>query len=142
MLKSKPIPRSSCMPRPDRHGWLDLVPTTRRGSLKSSVRLPTLKRIQTSNTAIFVLVSRQTKKLAVVRTCLMLRSSLSAYTIDGGPIGGWNLRTSMLRALMLSVGGVNVHPGTAKGKMVNSMNIAAQFQLMMPAQETPECRRL
>ncbi|CAH7037437.1 peptidase T [Vibrio chagasii] len=35
--------------------------------------------------------------------------------------------------------GVNVHPGTAKGKMVNSMNIAAQFQLMMPSQETPEC---
>jgi tripeptide aminopeptidase len=32
-----------------------------------------------------------------------------------------------------------VHPGTAKNKMINSMNIAAQFQLMMPAEETPEC---
>jgi tripeptide aminopeptidase len=34
--------------------------------------------------------------------------------------------------------GTNVHPGTAKDKMVNSMNIAAQFQLLMPSDETPE----
>lgn len=28
---------------------------------------------------------------------------------------------------------------TAKDKMINSMNIAAQFQMMMPAGQTPEC---
>ncbi|GAM75309.1 tripeptide aminopeptidase [Vibrio ishigakensis] len=32
-----------------------------------------------------------------------------------------------------------MHPGTAKDKMINSMNIAAQFQMMMPAGQTPEC---
>ncbi len=49
------------------------------------------------------------------------------------------MKTSMQPLQMLFAMSVNVHPGTAKNKMVNSMNIAAQFQLMMPADETPEC---
>ncbi|QPK05953.1 peptidase T [Vibrio kanaloae] len=62
-----------------------------------------------------------------------------AYTIDGGPIGEFEFENFNATSADVICHGVNVHPGTAKGKMVNSMNIAAQFQLMMPTQETPEC---
>ncbi|MGF1754280.1 peptidase T [Vibrio makurazakiensis] len=62
-----------------------------------------------------------------------------AYTIDGGPIGELEFENFNATSADVICHGVNVHPGTAKGKMVNAMNIAARFQLMMPAQETPEC---
>ncbi|MFA0506839.1 peptidase T [Vibrio sp. 10N.222.54.B12] len=62
-----------------------------------------------------------------------------AYTIDGGPVGELEFENFNATSADVICHGVNVHPGTAKDKMVNSMNIAAQFQLMMPAQETPEC---
>ncbi|MEZ8816835.1 peptidase T [Vibrio cyclitrophicus] len=62
-----------------------------------------------------------------------------AYTIDGGPVGELEFENFHATSADVICHGVNVHPGTAKGKMVNSMNIAAQFQLMMPAQDTPEC---
>ncbi|MFA0214393.1 peptidase T [Vibrio cyclitrophicus] len=61
-----------------------------------------------------------------------------AYTIDGGPVGELEFENFNATSADVICHGVNVHPGTAKGKMVNSMNIAAQFQLMMPAQDTPE----
>ncbi|MEJ2766103.1 peptidase T [Photobacterium sp. MCCC 1A19761] len=62
-----------------------------------------------------------------------------AYTIDGGPVGELEYENFNAAAAKVTCKGVNVHPGTAKGKMVNAMHIAAQFQLMMPADETPEC---
>jgi tripeptide aminopeptidase len=62
-----------------------------------------------------------------------------AYTIDGGPIGELEYENFNASSAEVICHGVNVHPGTAKGKMINSMNIAAQFQAMMPADETPEC---
>ncbi|NVD07804.1 peptidase T [Vibrio sp. JPW-9-11-11] len=62
-----------------------------------------------------------------------------AYTIDGGPAGELEFENFNATSADVICHGVNVHPGTAKGKMVNSMNIAAQFQLMMPSEETPEC---
>lgn len=61
-----------------------------------------------------------------------------AYTIDGGPIGELEFENFNATSADVICHGNNVHPGTAKGKMVNSMNIAAQFQLMMPSNETPE----
>lgn len=61
-----------------------------------------------------------------------------AYTIDGGPIGELEYENFNASSAEVICHGVNVHPGTAKGKMINSMNIAAQFQTMMPADETPE----
>ncbi|TFH92579.1 peptidase T [Vibrio ouci] len=61
-----------------------------------------------------------------------------AYTIDGGPVGELEFENFNATSADVICHGVNVHPGTAKGKMVNSMNIAAQFQMMMPADETPE----
>jgi tripeptide aminopeptidase len=61
-----------------------------------------------------------------------------AYTIDGGPVGELEFENFNATSADVICHGVNVHPGTAKGKMINSMNIAAQFQMMMPANETPE----
>ncbi|MCW8327992.1 peptidase T [Photobacterium sp. SDRW27] len=62
-----------------------------------------------------------------------------AYTIDGGPVGELEYENFNASSADVICHGVNVHPGTAKNKMVNAMNIAAQFQLSMPAEETPEC---
>ncbi|MGF1873534.1 peptidase T [Photobacterium indicum] len=61
-----------------------------------------------------------------------------AYTIDGGPVGELEFENFNATSADVICHGVNVHPGTAKNKMINSMNIAAQFQLMMPTEETPE----
>ncbi|NOI14002.1 peptidase T [Vibrio hepatarius] len=61
-----------------------------------------------------------------------------AYTIDGGPVGELEYENFNATTADVICHGVNVHPGTAKDKMVNSMNIAAKFQLMMPEDQTPE----
>jgi tripeptide aminopeptidase len=61
-----------------------------------------------------------------------------AYTIDGGPVGELEYENFNATSADVICYGTNVHPGTAKDKMVNSMNIAAQFQLLMPSDETPE----
>ncbi|WP_318466189.1 peptidase T [Photobacterium leiognathi] len=61
-----------------------------------------------------------------------------AYTIDGGPVGELEFENFNATSADVICYGTNVHPGTAKGKMVNAMNIAAKFQLMMPSDETPE----
>ncbi|MDC5852257.1 peptidase T [Vibrio europaeus] len=62
-----------------------------------------------------------------------------AYTIDGGPVGELEYENFNATSADVICYGVNVHPGTAKNKMINSMNVAAQFQLMMPTEQTPEC---
>ncbi|MPW35609.1 peptidase T [Vibrio sp. B1Z05] len=61
-----------------------------------------------------------------------------AYTIDGGPVGELEYENFNATTATVICHGVNVHPGTAKDKMINAMNIAAQFQLLMPMQQTPE----
>ncbi|CAM2830673.1 peptidase T [Vibrio rarus] len=62
-----------------------------------------------------------------------------AYTVDGGPVGELEYENFNAATATIICHGVNVHPGTAKNKMINSMNIAAKFQRLMPEQETPEC---
>lgn len=62
-----------------------------------------------------------------------------AYTIDGGPVGEFEYENFNASSAKVICHGVSVHPGTAKDTLINSMNIAARFQLMMPLEETPEC---
>ncbi|MDN3714691.1 peptidase T [Vibrio breoganii] len=62
-----------------------------------------------------------------------------AYTIDGGPVGELEYENFNAASAKVICHGVNVHPGTAKNKMVNAINMAAQFQMLMPSEETPEC---
>lgn len=61
-----------------------------------------------------------------------------AYTMDGGPLGELQYESFNAAAANVTFHGVSVHPGSAKGKMVNSVLLANQFQAAMPANEIPE----
>lgn len=61
-----------------------------------------------------------------------------AYTIDGGHVGELEYENFNASSAKVICHGVSVHPGTAKDTLVNSMNIAAKFQISMPSDETPE----
>ncbi|WP_435167477.1 peptidase T [Paenibacillus glycanilyticus] len=61
-----------------------------------------------------------------------------AYTVDGGPLGELEYESFNAAAAKITVNGTNVHPGTAKGKMVNSMKIAMDLHSRLPAAEAPE----
>ncbi|WP_342420659.1 peptidase T [Paenibacillus sp. FSL E2-0178] len=61
-----------------------------------------------------------------------------AYTVDGGPLGELEYESFNAAAAKISFHGVNVHPGTAKGKMIHSAKIAMAFHLRLPAGEAPE----
>lgn len=61
-----------------------------------------------------------------------------AYTVDGGPLGELEYESFNAAAAKVTCKGVSVHPGSAKGKMVNSAKIAMEFHAMLPAAEAPE----
>ena len=61
-----------------------------------------------------------------------------AYTMDGGPLGELQYESFNAAAALITCKGKNVHPGTAKGKMVNSAKIAMELHGRLPAEETPE----
>lgn len=61
-----------------------------------------------------------------------------AYTIDGGFIGDVSTETFSADQAFVTISGVSVHPGTAKGKMVNAMNWAARFLDHLPQKESPQ----
>ncbi|GMB09632.1 peptidase T [Thermolongibacillus altinsuensis] len=61
-----------------------------------------------------------------------------AYTVDGGPLGELEYESFNAAEAKIKFKGKNVHPGTAKGKMINSMKIAMEFHGQLPANEAPE----
>lgn len=61
-----------------------------------------------------------------------------AYTMDGGPLGGLEYESFNAASAFITCKGKNVHPGTAKGKMVNAAKIAMELHGRLPADETPE----
>lgn len=61
-----------------------------------------------------------------------------AYTIDGGPLGELNYETFNGASAKITIHGNNIHPGTAKGQMVNSLKIAMELHNMLPEKEAPE----
>ncbi|QSB47826.1 peptidase T [Parageobacillus toebii] len=61
-----------------------------------------------------------------------------AYTVDGGPLGELEYESFNAAEAKIKFKGKNVHPGTAKGKMINSMKIAMEFHAQIPANEAPE----
>ncbi|MFC3747390.1 peptidase T [Paenibacillus sp. GCM10012306] len=61
-----------------------------------------------------------------------------AYTMDGGPLGELEYESFNAAAAKITVNGVNVHPGTAKGKMIHSSKIAMALHLRLPEEEAPE----
>lgn len=62
-----------------------------------------------------------------------------AYTMDGGELGELEYENFNAASAKIEVRGVSVHPGYAKGKMVNAALVAAEFAAQMPAAETPQC---
>ena len=61
-----------------------------------------------------------------------------AYTSDGGPIGELEYENFNGAGAQIVVHGLNIHPGSAKNKMVNSQYIAMEFQSLLPAAQKPE----
>lgn len=61
-----------------------------------------------------------------------------AYTMDGGAVGELEFENFNAASAKVIIRGRNVHPGSAKHKMINSMRVATQFIVMLPRWETPE----
>jgi tripeptide aminopeptidase len=61
-----------------------------------------------------------------------------AYTMDGGKLGELQFETFNAAGAVVICRGKNVHPGSAKGKMVNAAKIAMEFHGMLPENEAPE----
>lgn len=60
-----------------------------------------------------------------------------AYTVDGGGIGELEYENFNAASAKVTVNGVNIHPGSAKDKMKNSIFIGNKFISMLPENETP-----
>lgn len=60
------------------------------------------------------------------------------YTMDGGEIGELEYENFNAASAKIYVSGVSVHPGYAKGKMINAARVATEFASLLPVTETPE----
>ena len=60
-----------------------------------------------------------------------------AYTVDGGPIGELEYENFNAATATISIHGRSIHPGEAKGKMINAAVVGCEFQAMLPQNEQP-----
>ena len=61
-----------------------------------------------------------------------------AYTVDGGAIGEIEYENFNAASAFITISGKEIHPGEAKGKMINAAQIAAEFDRTLPQQMRPE----
>lgn len=61
-----------------------------------------------------------------------------AFTMDGGAIGELEYENFNAASVVINIQGRNVHPGTAKGKMINALQVANDIHALLPANERPE----
>ncbi|WP_296901599.1 peptidase T [uncultured Megasphaera sp.] len=61
-----------------------------------------------------------------------------AYTVDGDEIGGLEYENFNAANPVITFHGRSVHTGDAKGKMINALSLAAEWQMCLPAGEKPE----
>lgn len=61
-----------------------------------------------------------------------------AYTIDGGTIGEIEFENFNAASAHITINGINIHPGSAKGKMKNALLLAMEFNGMLPSFDRPE----
>ncbi|MCR5139608.1 MAG: peptidase T [Bacteroidaceae bacterium] len=61
-----------------------------------------------------------------------------AYTMDGSEVGELEYENFNAASARITIQGRNVHPGYAKGKMLNALRVAAEFVASLPTQESPE----
>ena len=62
-----------------------------------------------------------------------------AYTVDGGGLGEVEFENFNAAGATVVVSGINIHPGAAKDKMVNSQLLAMEYQSLLTAHQRPEC---
>lgn len=60
-----------------------------------------------------------------------------AYTVDGGAIGEIEYENFNAAAVKITIHGKSIHPGSAKGKMVNASLVAMELHSLLPALDTP-----
>lgn len=60
------------------------------------------------------------------------------YTMDGGEVGEIEFENFNAASAKIIINGCSVHPGYAKGKMINAGRVASELVDMLPASETPE----
>ena len=61
-----------------------------------------------------------------------------AYTVDGGPLGELEFESFNAAGAKITIKGSNIHPGSAKDKMINSIKIGMELHSKLPTQEAPE----
>lgn len=61
-----------------------------------------------------------------------------AYTMDGGDVGELEFENFNAASAKIQISGCSVHPGYAKGKMINAARVATELAQMLPQDETPE----
>ncbi len=61
-----------------------------------------------------------------------------AYTADGGPVGEIEFENFNAASAKVEIAGRNIHPGSAKNKMINSQLIAMEYNGLLPAHQRPE----
>lgn len=61
-----------------------------------------------------------------------------AYTMDGGDVGELEFENFNAASAKITIKGISVHPGYAKGKMINANALAAELATMLPQDQTPE----
>lgn len=61
-----------------------------------------------------------------------------AYTVDGGSLGEIEYECFNASHATVTVSGRNIHPGSAKGKMINSLLLAMEYHSMLPVFDRPE----
>lgn len=61
-----------------------------------------------------------------------------AYTMDGGDISVYSDETFNAASAVVKCTGVSIHPGSAKNKMVNALNVCVDYHNLLPAYERPE----
>ena len=61
-----------------------------------------------------------------------------AYTVDGGELGELEYENFNAASAVVKIKGRDIHPGTAKNSMINSMIVAMELNSMLPADQRPE----
>ncbi|MDR2912997.1 MAG: peptidase T [Alistipes sp.] len=61
-----------------------------------------------------------------------------AYTVDGGTLGELQYENFNAAGARVVIRGVSTHPGDARGKMVNALRVAGEFDSLLPVDERPE----
>ena len=61
-----------------------------------------------------------------------------AYTVDGGAVGELEYENFNAASAKVEFTGLNIHPGSAKDRMLNSQYIAMEYERLLPAAQKPE----